>query len=306
MGYPLRFHVLLLPNVAWPELRLRVVRLEELSIEVAALADHVVDWANPSIPWLETWTALPALAEATSTIRLATLVSQIPLRNPVMLARQALTLDQVSGGRMELGLGTGIAVDPSPQMVGERNWEAPERVARFREYVEVVGELLTGCTATASGRFYRAEAAVVTLPVQRPRPPITVAALGRSMLRVAAQHADIWNSLSFKPTVEEQLAETRERCRAIDAACLAIDRDPATLRRSYTLFDAAARGKGGAMAYYASDEALIDQVIRLVELGISDIGLYYPLDPGQVPAFERIATELLPVLRAQNPTVSPV
>src|SRR5215212_2035330 len=88
----LRFHVLLLPNVGWAELRGRVLRLEELGIEVAALADHVVDWANPTVPWLETWTALPALAEATRTIRLSTVITQIPLRNPAMLARQLFTL----------------------------------------------------------------------------------------------------------------------------------------------------------------------------------------------------------------------
>src|SRR5919112_6611974 len=126
MPHPLRFHVLLLPNVDWAELKTRVLWLEELEVEVAALADHVVDWTNPAVPWLETWTALPALAEATRTIRLSTVVSQIPLRNPAMLARQVSTLDQIANGRVELGLGTGLGIDPSSTMIGVANWEPKE------------------------------------------------------------------------------------------------------------------------------------------------------------------------------------
>src|SRR3712207_8319640 len=101
MRYPLRFHVLLLPNVGWAELKDRVVRLETLGFEVAALADHFVDWTNPVALWFEAWTALAALADATRTIRLSTIVTQIPLRNPAMLARQVLTLDPISGGGFE-------------------------------------------------------------------------------------------------------------------------------------------------------------------------------------------------------------
>ena len=118
------------------------------------------------------------------------------------------------------------------------------------------------------------------------------------MMRHAARHADIWNSLSFLPSFEEQLAETRARCEAIDAECEAIGRDPATLRRSYTMFDAQARSRGGAIGYYESRERFIDQVSRLAELGISDVGLYYPLDADQLGSFETIATEVLPGLRS--------
>jgi alkanesulfonate monooxygenase SsuD/methylene tetrahydromethanopterin reductase-like flavin-dependent oxidoreductase (luciferase family) len=118
----LRFHVLLLPNVEWAELKARAIRLEQLGLETVALADHFVDWTNPSAPWFETWTALAAIAEVTSTIRLTTVVTQIPLRNPAMLARQVLTLDHISNGRIELGLGTGLTIDPSYAMAGLPNW----------------------------------------------------------------------------------------------------------------------------------------------------------------------------------------
>jgi alkanesulfonate monooxygenase SsuD/methylene tetrahydromethanopterin reductase-like flavin-dependent oxidoreductase (luciferase family) len=298
MRYPLRFHVLLLPNVGWAELKARVLRLEELGLEVAALADHVVDWTNPTAPWFEAWTALPALAQATTTIRLSTVVSQIPLRNPAMLARQVSTLDHISNGRVELGLGTGLTIDPSGPMIGVPIWEPRERVERFAEYVELISRLFSDEVTTYEGRYYQADGALREPTVQAPRPPILVAALGRRMMRHAARHADIWNSMSFLPSFEEQLAETRVRCEVIDVECEAIGRDPSTLRRSYTMFDAQARSRGGAIGYYESRERFIDHVSRMAELGISDIGLYYPLDADQLGSFETIATEVLPGLRS--------
>jgi alkanesulfonate monooxygenase SsuD/methylene tetrahydromethanopterin reductase-like flavin-dependent oxidoreductase (luciferase family) len=301
MPFPLRFHVLLLPNVGWPELKARVLWLEDLGLEVAALADHVVDWTKPTVPWQETWTALPALAEATRTIRLSTVVTQIPLRNPAMLARQVSTLDHISNGRIELGLGTGLTIDPSSSMIGVPNWEPSERVDRFGEYVELISELFSDDVITYQGRYYQVEGAVPHRPVQSPRPTILVAALGRRMMGHAARYADIWNSLSFQSTFDEQLAETRDRCATIDAQCETIGREPATLRRSYTMFETQARSRGGTFSYYESRERFIDQVSRLAELGISDIGFYYPLYQGQVAAFEAIATEVLPGLRLAHP-----
>ena len=87
----------LLPNVPWADLRARALQCEALGFDLIGLADHFIDWTKPESDWFESWSVMGALAEATSTIRLTTLVSQIPLRNPAMLARQALTLDHVSG-----------------------------------------------------------------------------------------------------------------------------------------------------------------------------------------------------------------
>jgi alkanesulfonate monooxygenase SsuD/methylene tetrahydromethanopterin reductase-like flavin-dependent oxidoreductase (luciferase family) len=299
--HPLRFHVQLLPNVPWAELKARALRLEELGFEAVALADHFVDWTNPAVPWFEAWSTLAALAEATSTIRLTTVVTQIPLRNPAMLARQALTLDHVSHGRIELGLGTGLAIDPSYAMAGLPNWDAGERVERFGEYAELVSLLLSQEVTTYAGLYYQVDGAVMNpRPVQSPRPPLLIAALGPKMLRHAARLAESWNSLSFKPEFAEQIAETRARCAAIDRICAEIGRDPVTLRRSYTMFDAGARPRGGAIAYYDSPERFVEQVSQVIALGISDVGLYYPLTPAQLPAFERIATDVLPGLCSRH------
>jgi alkanesulfonate monooxygenase SsuD/methylene tetrahydromethanopterin reductase-like flavin-dependent oxidoreductase (luciferase family) len=301
VGHDVRFQVLVIPNVPWPEYLDRFLRLEALGIDVAAVPDHFCDWSNPTGPWLECWTGLAAIAARTSTIRLTTCVTQIPLRNPAVLAHQAVTVDQISGGRVELGLGTGLTIDPSYEMIGVPNWTTGERVARFGEYIELLDRLLAQSVTGYHGTYYRANGAVMNpRSVQQPRLPIMVAALGPRMMRHAVDHADIWNSLSFAADFDEQLAELADRCMTIDELCAEVGRDPATLRRSYTMFDPKARASSGAIAYYESDDLFVDMVRRVTELGITEVSLYYPALESQLAAFERIATDVLPELRRQH------
>ena len=303
MGYPLRFQVLVLPNVPWAQYRDRFIHLEQLGFEVAAAADHFCDWTNPPAPWLEAWTGLAAIAERTSTMRLTTCVTQIPLRNPAVLAHQAVTIDHISGGRLEIGLGTGLVVDPSYAMAGLPNWEPKERVARFGEYVALVCSLLAGGVTDYNGEYYQAAGAVMNPgSLQQPRLPVMVAALGPSMILHAVRHADIWNSLSFEADFDAQLAQTTSRIARIDALCVTIGRDPATLRRSYTMFDATARASGGRIAYYESEQAFRRMVGQVIDLGIDEVSLYYPIITEQMPMFEHIARSVLPELRLAHRT----
>ena len=298
MSHALRFQVLILPNAPWAEVMSRFRHVEDLGFDLATTADHFVDWNNPAVPWLEAWTVLAAAARETTRIRLATYVSQIPLRHPAMLARQALTVDHISSGRLEVGLGTGLSIDPAYDMIGIPNWEPKERVARFAEYVEIVDRLLSNEKSSFEGRYYRVkDAAMNPRPVQRPRPPIVIAALGPVMLRLAARHADNWNTLSFAPSFDRQLAETSERIGRIDDACAAIGRDPASLRRSYLMFDPASRATGGRIAYYESEDLFVDMVGRIRELGVSELGLYFPILSAQRPAFEKIARDVIPRMK---------
>jgi len=98
MSHELRFQVMMIPSVPWPEYLDRFLHIEALGFDVAGVPDHFCDWANPPAPWLEAWTVLAAVAARTTTLRLATCVSQIPLRNPGILANQAVAVDQISGG----------------------------------------------------------------------------------------------------------------------------------------------------------------------------------------------------------------
>jgi alkanesulfonate monooxygenase SsuD/methylene tetrahydromethanopterin reductase-like flavin-dependent oxidoreductase (luciferase family) len=299
MAHALRFQVLVLPNLSFDELLARFKYLEELGFDLAGTADHFVDWTNPPSPWLEAWTLISAIARETNRLRITTCVSQIPLREPALLARQALTLDHLSNGRFELGLGIGLTTDPSYDMMGLPNWSIKERVARFKEYVEVVDRLLSQEVTTYKGRFYAVNGAVMNpRPVQRPRPPLMIAAMAPIMLKHAARYADVWNSLSFASSFETQLAETRDRIALVDAHCAALGRDPNTLRRSYQMFDANARPSGGMIDYYQSEDVFVDRVRRVIDLGVSEIGLYYPMRKEQRPMFERIARDVIPHLKA--------
>lgn len=303
MPHDLRFFTMILPNQPWPELLRRYRHLEELGFDIAAFADHFADWTGGKGIWFECFTLLTAVASHTSRIRLGAYVAQIPLRNPALLAHQALTLDHVSNGRLDLGLGLGLPTDPSYAMMGLPNWSNRERVARFPEYVELVDRLLREDVTTFHGQHYQADGAVTQpRPIQQPRPPIVIAAMGPTMLRHAARYADTWNSISFTDSFDAQIKETRERIRLVDEHCLTIGRDPATLRRSYLMLDVQARRSGGPVNYYASNDAFTDMVRQVVELGVSEIGLYYPMRDDDTARFEAIATKVIPELKCEYAT----
>ena len=294
MKHELRFLCGTAPIPSWDGLLRRYMHIEALGFDLAGVPDHFVHWAGRRTPWLEGWTLLAALAARTSRIRLASWVTQIPLRNPALLARQALTVDHISNGRLELGLGIGLTTDPSIPMMGLPNWGYPERVSRFKEYVEIVDSLLQNEITTYKGRYYEAnEARMDPPPVQQPRPPIVIAANGPVMLKRAAELADNWNSVSDTESFEDQLAEIRERIRLVDRHCAAIGRDPSSLRRSYLVLNSA--------PLCQSTTAFADAMRRLIDLGISEIGLGYPR-PEHLPVFEAIAHETIPRLKEDYST----
>ena len=303
MSHELKFFVFALPNASWDELLQRFRLIEELGFDLVGTGDHFVDWSNPPSPWFDVWTFLAAIARETSRIRIAPYVAQIPLREPAMLARQALTVGHLSNGRLDVGLGIGLTIDPSYEMMGVPNWSNKERVARFKEYVEIVDNMLSNEVTTYKGKFYEINGAYMNpRPLQQPRPPIAIAAMGRVMLKHAVCFADTWNSLSFAATFEEQLEETRDRIATVDGHCADLGRNPASLRRSYLMFDPGARTSGGLFSYYQSEDVFVDMMQRLVELGISEIGLYYPMKDEQLAMFEKIARDVIPELKQ---TLSP-
>ena len=298
MNNELRFGVVLLPNVPWDELLKRYLYFEELGFEIAGTGDHFVDGTNPRGPVFELWTLTSAWSAKTTNIRIGTWVTQIPFRNPALLARQALTVDHISNGRLELGLGTGYPFDPSCEMMGIPNWSPRERVARFREYVEIMDRLLTNEVTTYEGQYYKIKEAVMNpRPVQKPRPPILIAALGPAMTKLAARYADIWNTFSWCSTFEERLEEIRQRNELVNEYCREIGRDRQSLRRSYLMFDPEARRRHGLISYYESEGVFRETVLGFVDVGITEFLLYYPFSEEQLPVFEKIAREVIPELK---------
>ena len=299
MDEQLRFQVLTLPGRPWAEYRVQVLHTEQLGFDVAAIPDHFCDWANPPAYWLECWSLMAALAVETTTIRLATNVSQIPLRHPGVLAHQAVTTDQISNGRIELGIGTGLTIDPGTEMIGLENWSNGERARRFGEYLELLGLLLSQEITTYEGEYYSAQDAVMhPSSVQRPRLPLVAAALGPKMMRHTARFADVWNTMSFSPDFGAQIDELIERQHRMNDLCVELGRDPNSLGRSVNLFDAEARAAGGRIRYYDDEQLFVQLVTSLRDAGYGDIGLYYPSDEGQLASFEHLARDVIPELKS--------
>ena len=293
----MRFGIMTLQHLPWQKEVERWQLIENLGFDSVWLADHFVNYMQPDAPWFESWTLLAALASQTKQIRIGTLVSSIPLRNPALLARQALTVDHVSNGRLELGLGAGApgTTDPVYSMIGIRDWKAAERVSRFKEVVEIVDSCLRNRITSYDGHYYQLkDAAMAPPPVQQPRPPITIGAMGSRMLKLTARYADTWNSFGDEEwgAPPERVAEkTRLRNELLDRYCKEIGRKPSNLRRSLLVFGA------DAATVFRSSRDFEEVVERYQEIGITELIFYYPHTEKLIPTFKKIATEVIPSLR---------
>ncbi|MHA2273847.1 MAG: LLM class flavin-dependent oxidoreductase [Candidatus Hodarchaeales archaeon] len=293
MNQNLRFGVGPLPNMSWDELVRCFRHIEELGLDSALLGDHFVNMGAPQSPWFEGWTTIAALAARTARIRIGMGVTPITWRHPAFLARQALTVDHISNGRLELGLGTGLTTDPGHAMTGIPNWSPRERVERFREYVEVVDQLLRNEVTTYKGRFYELKEAVMNpRPIQKPRPPIMIAAFGPTMLKYAARYADTWSSVGNN--TDASLEATRKRNELLDRYCEELGREPHSLRRSLLEWEEGISWSGGLMSSYRSEENFREMVGRFVDVGITEFHFLYPAREEQLPIFENIAREVIP------------
>lgn len=214
------------------------VRAERLGFDSVWVSDHffasLERYGGPDAPQgsLEPLTTLAGLAVRTERIRLGTLVLSASFRHPAILAKQATTVDLLSGGRLELGLGAGW-YEPEHGAFGYRFGSVGERFAVLEEALEVLARLLPGGPASYEGRRFRLAGAFNhPPPAQAPRPPIWVGGKGGPrLLALAARVADGWNT-AWRWTPEAYA----ERVAAARAACERAGRDPATLRLSLGLF----------------------------------------------------------------------
>jgi F420-dependent oxidoreductase-like protein len=177
---------------------------------------------------LEAWTLLAALAVDTKTIRLGPMVTSQSYRNPALLAKIAAGVDQISGGRLEFGVGAGWK-EVEYKAYGYEFPDAPTRVTQLVETLEICTRLWTEPKATYRGKHYRIEDAVSSpKPLQRPL-PIWIGGTKPRVMRIAAKFAHAFNMSNPGQPAEPRIAELNE---ALPAACKAVGRDPATLKRS--------------------------------------------------------------------------
>ncbi len=309
MEHMLRFGIMTLQNIPWSTLLERWRLLDASTFDSAWVADHFVTGRLPTAPWLEGWTLLAALAGQTQRIRLGPMVTTITYRNPAVLAKQALTLDHISNGRLELGIGAG-GNPADASMTGVPAWDTRERVGRFREFVELVDLLLRQETTTYAGRYYQVQdARMIPAPVQQPRPPLTLAALGPTTIRLAATYADVWNSYVLPPlSVHEALQTTKARVALLNDACVAAGRNPATIRRSLLCWPLMPDTP------FASLDAFRDFIGRYTEIGINEFIFYWMRedlpaigpDASWIPrsldraTLEWLAAEAIPIVKADQ------
>jgi F420-dependent oxidoreductase-like protein len=175
----------------------------------------------------EGWMLLAAMAEATSRVRIGCLVTANTFRHPGILAKMATTVDHLSGGRLEFGLGAAW-VEDEHTMLGIEFGSLRDRMDRYEEACRVIRRLWTEQTVSFDGDHYRLKDAVSNpKPVQQPHPPIWVGGKGRNRsLRIAAEYADVWNAANVEPD------EFTELSAVLDEHCLALNRDPAEIRRT--------------------------------------------------------------------------
>ncbi|GAB3422792.1 LLM class F420-dependent oxidoreductase [Flindersiella endophytica] len=178
----------------------------------------------------EGWMLLAAMAQATKQVRIGCMVTGNTYRHPAVLAKMAATVDHLSGGRLEFGLGAAWA-DREHTMLGLEFGTLRERMDRFEEACQVIRGLWTEDSYSFDGKHYQLTDAIANpKPVQQPYPPIWVGGKGRKRsLRITAKYADAWNATGVSP---EEFAEL---CGVLDAHCADVGRDPGAIRRTIQL-----------------------------------------------------------------------
>lgn len=257
------------PDSHWPGMRSEWLAAERLGVNSGWIYDHLF-WQQTR-PWQEAFTTLAAVAAATSTIGMGTMVTGPNFRHPVTAAKAALTLDDLSGGRFTLTLGAGGAGGDADALGGEP-LSGKERAARFAEFVELTDRMLRQDHVSATGQYFSASDVGIGGAEPR-RPRIAVAGTGPRGMALAARFADLWvtqdisqNDALYAGTPH---AEVRRQSELLDRICAEHGREPGSLPRLVVL------GYGDERPL-ASIEAYLDCAGRYGELGISTIAVLWP------------------------------
>jgi alkanesulfonate monooxygenase SsuD/methylene tetrahydromethanopterin reductase-like flavin-dependent oxidoreductase (luciferase family) len=280
-------------DAPFPELVERATTGEALGFDTIYVPDHSRPWRHDPEPggvWFDGWTALTTFVRATSRARVGTLVSNPVLRPPGLLVREALAVDHLSAGRLQLGIGTGIA-GFDHEATGTPYWPIAERLARFREYVAFVDAALRAVgTFTASGPHFSGKLTGLPPPVQTPRPPITVAGASRGVRAVAVARAECWNTHgAFGVGPDDIVEHLASLNRDVSERCEAAGRDPASLCRSVLLL--------GALSPWTRRSRLAGLVEEMSAIGFEEVVVFWPWTDAERAVFEHDAPQVIALTR---------
>lgn len=268
-------------HVSWDDITAVWKEADEIDLfESAWVFDHLYPIVgDPHGPCLEAWVTLTALAQSTSRIRIGTMVHGMHFRHPGLTAKMAATLDIISGGRLNLGLGAG-RFQPEADAYGLRLGPVKERMDRFEEGVEIIARLLSDGVVSYEGHHYRLrDARCEPKGPQRPRPPIAIGGTGeRRTLRLVAEWADIWDALRTTPD------EWKRKDEVLRSYCDDLGRDFTQITKSAHIMTAA----DADPASLASEAALrFDSGLDLVVFS-----LRAPFDPRMIQKLAKALREL--------------
>ncbi|MFB8438176.1 LLM class flavin-dependent oxidoreductase [Streptomyces niveus] len=298
----LRLSTVILPVDRWHEGgRAKWQRAEELGFHAAYTYDHLSWRTFRDGPWFGALPTLTAAATATDRLRLGTLVTSPNFRHPVTLAKELISLDDISGGRITLGIGAGgNGFDATA--LGQEAWTPRERADRFGEFVPLLDHLLTEGAVTEYGARYSAvEARNIPGCVQRPRLPFAVAATGPRGLKLAARHGQAWvttgdPSLYEEGTPQQSVEAIRGQVEKLGGACAEIGRDVAELEKILLTGFTPDRRRP-----LDSVDEFVDFAGRHQELGITELVVHWPVPDSDFAVdqvvFEKIVTEAPAQLR---------
>jgi probable F420-dependent oxidoreductase len=279
----------------WSEL-VELARLaEEAGFDSIWTIDHwTVDYPDqePQGVW-ECWSILAALAATTERVELGPLVTPTSFRNPALLAKMADTVDEISGGRLILGLGAGW-IESEYRAMG---LPFDHRISRFEEAIQIIHGLLRDGHVDFEGRYYSARDCELRPRGPRPSgPPILIGSSGERMLRSVARYADAWNT--FFGTTNNTPAGIPPLREKVDAACIEAGRDPATLDRTAAVlvgFDlpGAVGHPQGAKPVSGSVDEIVEELRAYEREGIGHLQIFLdPATPAGIEAFAPVVAAL--------------
>jgi len=288
----------------------RAVRVERLGIRSFWIYDHLYTPGLPDRSSLEGWTLATALLARTTTLRIGHLVLDNNLRHPALLAKMIATADEISNGRIEVGLGSG-SVALEHEQAGIAYGPMAERSAQLGEALAIIDGMLTHETFDFVGDHYTIDGLPsLPAPVQQPRPPLHVGGIGeKHTLPLAARYADVWNVPTYG------LDQWERKAKVLDQACETIGRDPRSLRWSHQAVlvlaedDAAltaAQEQAGRRypgtgwnvdvgGYVGTPAMLVDRIGAMGERGIDQF-IFLPSDRGEGDTLDLLAEEVVPRL----------
>jgi alkanesulfonate monooxygenase SsuD/methylene tetrahydromethanopterin reductase-like flavin-dependent oxidoreductase (luciferase family) len=288
-----RVGVLILPEHRWPTAAEKWGKAEALGFAHAWTYDHIAWGDLRDSTWFAAVPTLAAAAATTSTIRLGTLVASPNFRHPVPFARELLTLDDISEGRLTVGIGAG-GQGWDATVLGQEPWDRRERQERFAEFVDLLDRLLTNRETDFAGRYWMASGAR-THPgcVQEPRVPFAIAATGPRSMRVAARHASSWvtngdRSHQGPPLPAERgAAVVGRQLRRFEQVCEDIGRHPDTVDKLVLTGSRLDDGLRSAEEFHAVVDAY-------EAVGVTDLVVHWPRGEPPYAGDESVLDEIAP------------